>query len=387
MFSLRVSPDDHDRRLDRVLRKAFPDLPPGAIAGAIRRGNVRVNGERSRNSARLHAGDTVTVPSWETDSPVKGGRHDTSKRHAPASRDVRVGNGAIHHGNRTIPILARTDDWIAVGKPAGIATHGEGSVEELVREAARREGWWRESLSFRPGPVHRLDRGTSGVLLIALSTRGAQTLTEEIHQRRMIKLYLALLTGEVSGSRDITWPLRYDHVRRKSVVDASCASGSEGDPVSPDGYQAAHTRIVPLAKAVDQSATLVAAIPLTGRRHQIRAHCAAAGHPLTRDEKYSRGKYSPGKRHRNGIERRGDRATSPPGSHLPRGLYLLHAMLAAMPHRGYRWEAPLPEEIRRRLEQRIGGIEVIEHRVQELFAGLEREFPQPPVLPTPGAIQ
>jgi 23S rRNA pseudouridine955/2504/2580 synthase len=363
MRTLRVSPDDHDRRLDRVLRKAFPDLPPGAIAGAIRRGAVRVNGARSRNNARLHLGDTLTVPAWETGAGAPG-KPQSSPR-------VQVRNGEICSGNQAVPVLARTSDWIAINKPPGLATHGEASAEELVREAARREGWWQESLSFRPGPVHRLDRGTSGVLLIALSTHGARTLTAEIRNHRMIKLYVALVQGDVSGIREISYPLRYDHHRRKSIADTAGGVRTDetdetGETGATEAYRAARTRIVPLRRTARRSGTLVAAIPITGRTHQIRAHCAAAGHPLEGDGKYARGP-----RHTRS-------ADGPPES------YLLHAMMVAMPDPGYRWKAPFPERTRNRIVSRFGGIAEVEDRLEALFRELEREFPQPPVLPVPG---
>lgn len=308
-----IAPDDDNRRLDRLLRKAFPDVPPGALAGAVRRGNVRLNGKRCRNNTRVRHGDRLTVPEW------------TSTGTAERLPTVRYEEGAIYSSAYRIPVLERTKHHLAVNKPAGLTTHGPESLAHIVLAAARRQGWWKESLSFRPGPVHRLDRNTSGVQLFALSIEGARTLSNALATGSSYKLYLAIVEGAVKKRIDVSRSLEYDHSQRISRTSVATAN--------------AHTAIVPLESDEHGRFTLVAALPTTGRTHQIRAHCASAGHPLRYDRKYG----GSGNAH-----------------------YFLHALIFAIPEVASFWNAPLPDVQRAHLETTFLKRETLCTRIGEL---------------------
>lgn len=300
MPTITVTEDDDNRRLDRILRKAYPDVPPGALARAIRRGAVRRNDARCRNNDRVHTGDTITVPAW---------RSTGGPEHRFSSSPSGLSGGRLHTPQGDVPILKRTNLWLAVNKPPGMVTHGKGSLEEGVRDVAHHQGWWAPSLSFRPGPVHRLDRNTGGVQLFALSTEGARVLSNELRERHTVKLYLALLQGSLATERVVDMPMRYDHDTRRSRP----------------GSLEAVTRLIPLAvsgTSRTERTTLIAAIPETGRTHQIRFHAGAIGYPLRGDTKYG--------------------GTPNPGG------YVLHALVLAMPRLSETWYAPLhPETIER----------------------------------------
>lgn len=273
-----IAADDDGRRLDRVLRAAFPKVPPGAIAAAIRKGRVRLDGNTCAGNTRVQLGQTLGYPDWQdTGETDRGSRRDTGT--VPSDfRTTRLDGETIVVGSLRIPIVARTEHWIAINKPAGLASYGTGGIDGNLRELAAREGWWRESLSFRPGPVHRLDFGTSGIQLFSLSADGARVLTEAFRRRRTFKLYLAAVAGAVEAPVTIDRRLAYDRTRRTALV--------EGDSGPAVGFRSAVTRVTPLAVSPDGGASLVLAKPESGRTHQIRAHLAASGHPLVGDRKY-----------------------------------------------------------------------------------------------------
>lgn len=247
MRKFTAAADDDGRRLDRVARKLFPGAPLGRIFRAIRTGAVRVNGAKAAPSQRVAAGDEISVVGMASAATPRSG--------PPASALPFV-------------VLLENEHVLAVDKPAGLPVHGPDSVEELVRAYLQGR---RTSLSFRPGPAHRIDRGTSGLLLFSCSLRGAQTLTRLFREQRMSKEYLAVVEGVVA--REETWEDRiaYDHESRRSEA----------------GEQTALTRIAPVASS--ERLTLLACFPLTGRTHQIRAQAALHGHPLAGDRKYGGG--------------------------------------------------------------------------------------------------
>ncbi|SIP89073.1 23S rRNA pseudouridine955/2504/2580 synthase [Alkalispirochaeta americana] len=348
MISLAVKNDDHQRRLDRVLRKAFPQIPPGALARAVRRGAVRVNGRRCHHNSRLQEGDIITAPSWESsqEEPSPSGSPEKTRETA---HEPRLQNDQIIAGSWTIPILERTPHWIALSKPQGLSSQGPASLEGILRDIARARGWWKESLSFRPGPVHRLDRNTTGVQLFALSTRGAQDLSQAFQtEGGTVKLYLAVLQGRLTDPLSVDLPLCYLNEKRKAYPRGSLQDFS---PKEPPRYAPARTEIIPLVG--DRKSTLAAVIPHTGRTHQIRCHCAAAGYPLEGDRKYQPRKPAG----------TASRPVGRFGSH-----YLLHARALIIPGLSASWTAPLPPEGARNLAAAFGNLAEILVRADGLAA-------------------
>ncbi len=245
--SFTAAVDDDGRRLDRVARRLFPGAPLGRIFRAIRTGAVRLNGRKASPASRVAAGDEISAAGLEAPAGRPAEPRRTDGRAAAAF------------------VIFENEHALALNKPEGMPVHGPDSAEELV--AAWLEGR-RDSLSFRPGPAHRLDRGTSGLLLFSCSLRGAQELTRLFRERCVAKEYLAVVEGIVA--RDETWEDRiaYDHASRRAEA----------------GEQVALTRVEPVAGS--DKFTLLACSPLTGRTHQIRAQAALHGHPLAGDAKY-----------------------------------------------------------------------------------------------------
>ncbi len=241
------------QRLDNFLGRILSDVPRSHLFRVIRKGEVRVNGKRAKPETRLQASDIVRVP------PVRVGDAAPPRR-APTSMVQHLVGAIIHEDPRLL----------VIDKPAGVAVHGGSGVSFGVIEALR---------AARPAEelelVHRIDRDTSGLLLVARKPAALRSLHALMREGDVEKRYLALVKGKWElGQKRIDVPLRTDtRVGGERTVKAH-ASGKEA---------------VSLFKPVQffgKVATLVEVGLETGRTHQIRVHAAHAGYPLAGDEKY-----------------------------------------------------------------------------------------------------
>ena len=241
------------QRLDNFLGKLLVDVPRSLVFRVIRKGEVRVNGKRAKPDVRLQASDIVRVP------PVRLGEAAPPRR-APPTMVAGV-TGAI---------ILEEPRLLVIDKPAGVAVHGGSGVSFGVIEALR---------AARPDEtlelVHRIDRETSGVLLVSRKPAALRTLHALLREGRVEKRYLALVKGKWElGKKRIDVPLRTDiRVSGERTVKAD-ASGKEAASV-----------FKPI-QFFGKKATLVEVELETGRTHQIRVHAAHAGYPLAGDEKY-----------------------------------------------------------------------------------------------------
>lgn len=256
--TVRIEHDDDGRRLDRVLRKYLADLPLSALHRLLRKGAVLVDGRKASASDRVRAGSLLRLPA-ALDLPPREERQELRGGEAPET--PRAG----------FVILYEDDDFLVAYKESGLLTHGEDSLEELV--SAYLSPTLAPSLSFRPGPLHRLDRVTSGIVVFSKSLEGARNFSAALGERRIGKRYLAVLEGTLTGTAD--WQDRLQRDRETKVSQ-----------VAEDGA-AAVTRVEPLAW--DGMGTLALVSIGTGRTHQIRVQAAAHGHPLLGDRKYGGG--------------------------------------------------------------------------------------------------
>ena len=241
------------QRLDQFLMKQLPSVPRSRVFRIIRKGEVRVNGGRASPEVRLQEGDKVRVP------PVRVEPEGTPKR-APAPVLERIKDAIVSEDERLI----------VLDKPAGIAVHGGSGLSYGVIEALR---------ALRPDEslelVHRLDRDTSGCLLIARKRSALRTLHELLREGQFEKRYLALLKGPWDfGHKRIDVPLRTDtRVGGERTVRADSSGKTAISDFRPVEF-------------FGSRATLMEVTIHTGRTHQIRVHAAHAGHPVAGDEKY-----------------------------------------------------------------------------------------------------
>lgn len=249
---MEVSEDADGQRIDNFLLRHLKGVPRGHLYRMLRKGEVRVNKGRIKADYRVRTGDLVRIP------PV---RIETSAK-APPSEGLRARlEGAL---------LYEDERLIVLDKPAGMAVHGGSGVNAGVIEALRALRPEEKHLEL----VHRLDRETSGCLLISKRSSALRTLHELIRENRVDKRYLALLSGSWrKGARRVEVPLKKNTLQ----------SGERVVRVDPEG-KPAETRFRRLVRYTD--ATLVEVELITGRTHQIRVHSAWLGSPVLGDDKY-----------------------------------------------------------------------------------------------------
>lgn len=256
---IEVSADEAGQRIDNFLLCHFKSVPRSRVYRLLRRGEVRVNGRRAKPDYRLAAGDRIRLP------PVRT-RAARSGPHVPAALIERINRAIVHED----------DDLLVVNKPAGLAVHGGSGLDfgviEVLR-AARPE----ESLEL----VHRLDRETSGCLLVARRRPALRTLHALLREGAVEKRYLALLAGQWQlGRKRIDVPLKTRQLQGGERVVKAHASG-----------KSSATRFRPV-HFYGKRATLMEVEIETGRTHQIRVHAAYAGHPVAGDDKYGERKWN-----------------------------------------------------------------------------------------------
>ena len=256
---LTVDDESAGQRLDNYLLRHLKGVPKTHVYRIIRSGEVRVNKARANADTRVATGDVVRLPPVRVAEP----KPTDGPQAAPA---------------REFPALLE-DDWVlAIDKPAGVAVHGGSGVSFGVIEQLRRARPMARTLEL----VHRLDRETSGILLVAKKRRALKHLQDQFRDRETGKTYLALVVGD--------WPDKLkviDAPLHKYPVPGGVGEGERRVKVvakdDPDGMRA-----ITLVKVRQRLTgfTLLEVTIKTGRTHQIRVHLAAQGHPIAGDEKY-----------------------------------------------------------------------------------------------------
>ena len=292
-----VVEDDADIRLDRWFARHFPRLPHGRLQRLLRTGQIRVDGGRARNSTRLRPGQEIRVPPFDDAAAPR--RRPVTPEDADWVRSM---------------IIHSDDEIIALNKPPGLAVQGG---RKIPRHLDAMLGALARSQDDLPRLVHRLDRDTSGVILIARRSAVAAALAAAFRSRDVSKSYWALVTGVPEPPfGTVETPL----LKRR------IAQGAERVVPDPESGKPAVTDFRVLAKSGDVIAWLLLE-PRTGRTHQLRVHCAELGTPIFGDRKY--GGQTP--------------SAMPPPTCLH-----LHARSLEFPHPAggrLRVSAPLPEQM------------------------------------------
>lgn len=299
-----VGEADADIRLDRWFRRHFPGLAHGRLEKLLRTGQVRVDGKRAKAGQRVLAGQEIRIPPLPDTPPP-----EPKKAAAPRPEDAEFLRSLI---------LFEDPQVIVVNKPAGLPVQGgtrsQRNLDAMLPALAGRGG-------ERPRLVHRLDRDTSGALLLARTARAAAALGRQFRGREALKLYWALVAGR-------------PEVRRGRIdLPLAKRAGAGGERMVPvgdaDGRAEDAKRAITDFAEVDHAGNRLAwlaLMPQTGRTHQLRVHCAAIGTPIAGDGKY------------------GGRDAFVDGAGLDKKVHL-HARRLRLPHPGGGWidvTAPLP---------------------------------------------
>jgi 23S rRNA pseudouridine955/2504/2580 synthase len=267
---LTIDAASEGQRLDNFLLRVCKGVPKTHVYRIIRSGEVRVNKGRAQVDTRLAVGDVVRVPPIRlTDNAVpEAGQQQSGPAHTPP---------------REFPILLEDDYLLAIDKPEGVAVHGGSGVSFGVIEQLRRARPQAKFLEL----VHRLDRDTSGILLIAKRRSALVNLQAQFKARETGKTYLALVKG--------AWPAKLkviDLPLHKYLVNGGDEDGERRVKVvakdDPNGMRS--ITLVKVAKLIalptGEQASLLEVTIKTGRTHQIRVHLAHHGHPILGDDKY-----------------------------------------------------------------------------------------------------
>jgi 23S rRNA pseudouridine955/2504/2580 synthase len=248
---IRISGEQAGQRIDNFLRRELPGVPRSRLYRLLRRGEVRINGGRIRAEYRLQEGDEVRIP------PVR-------IRPDGAPPETRFAEAILQR------VLYEDGRLLVIDKPSGMAVHGGSGISHGVIELLRHARPELSDLSL----VHRLDRDTSGCLVVAKRRSALRDLHARFREGAVAKNYLALVAGDWQfGDLLVDKPLLVTH-----------RQGGERHVVVDGQGKAAQTRIG-LSRRYG-AYSLVQCSPLTGRTHQIRVHAAAVGHPLVVDERY-----------------------------------------------------------------------------------------------------
>ena len=299
--TLHVAAGEDGSRLDRWFKRRWPHLNHIHLQKLTRTGQIRVDGGRVKPDTKLAAGSIVRVPPLPDADRMRAEREGVSPRDAAFARSL---------------VLYEDDEVLALNKPSGLAVQGG---TKTTHHVDRLLSAWGEGVD-RPRLVHRLDRDTSGVLILGKTPAAAARLSGAFAKRRAQKTYWALVAGAPRPPEGVIEL----HLVKKGVGDRELVVPA--DPKDPNA-QPADTEFVTVSRA-SQRVTWMALRPLTGRTHQLRAHMKAIGHPILGDPKY------------------GDEASA----QLSEGLKLqLHARRVTLPHPSSGMiiiEAPISREMK-----------------------------------------
>ena len=255
-----VLDDEADIRLDRWFKRHYPTLTHGELQKALRSGQIRLDGKKTEAAERLQAGQSLRLPPWLKDKTATAAKADGGKK--PIRNPEKL-KGMV---------LFEDKDVIALNKPAGLAVQGGTGLKENLDDSLM---VFSPDGQSRPKLVHRLDRDTSGVLLIARTPLAATRLTASFRERSTQKIYWAITCGvpERSAGR-IDAPL----IKKGQLMHVA-------DEDELEEAQSAAT-LFKVIEAVGKQMAFVALWPLTGRTHQLRVHLAHRGTPIWGDPLY-----------------------------------------------------------------------------------------------------
>ena len=282
-----VPPDEDNSRLDRFLRRLVPGLAQGSIERMLRNGLIRLDGAKAKANSRIAAGQSVRLPPDLQPAPDSPTLESSDTETSVPGKTV-LGTSGMSAPNIIADanlwrkfddmVLAEGRGWIAINKPSGLAVQGGTSIATHV------DGMLQALASHTNGRlrlVHRIDKDTSGVLLLAKTLESARALTEAFHRHKIEKTYLAIVMGMPAESGKIRAPLKKlaGKFGEKMVVDD-------------DGQDA--TTLYRRIDHAGRKLSLMALRPVSGRTHQLRVHMQHINTPICGDGKYGGDAAHPG---------------------------------------------------------------------------------------------
>lgn len=272
--------DDNDRRIDKVIRIFCPKINLSSIYKFIRKGLIKVNNKKISADYRVLEGDEILIADFiinqEDFSSDATDYSDSTTKQANFSKN-----------NPEIKIIFQNQDLLAINKPYDFVVHGESSdksksIEEIIRKSYKNPN---KSLAFTPGPLHRLDKKTTGILFFSQSLEGARWFSENLRNHRIQKKYIGIVQGKLLKKQ--IWIDEISKVKENSEKNKS-GNFHTVSIKKTDNSKTAETEATPLCygKFNGTEITVVQYFIKTGRTHQIRSQSAVHGFPLLGDTAY-----------------------------------------------------------------------------------------------------
>jgi 23S rRNA pseudouridine955/2504/2580 synthase len=275
MISLSIlHPADAEQRLDRFIRKYLPNAPLGGIFKMLRTGKIKVNGKKKDQTYKLEIGDEISF--WLTDDEISGFKQDSVR----TIQEKQPENKKEWNITTTLEILYEDEYLMVLNKPAGINVHAgdhkttESNIIDQVQDYLR---WKYDSLTFRPALVHRIDRDTSGCLLIAKDKSVLESLLSDLQSHKIEKIYHTIVSG---------LPIKKQDTIRAKLLRIENAKNEAKVQVDETGQSAITHYLVLQQFHLNPIFSLIECRIETGRTHQIRVHMAHIGHPILADRAY-----------------------------------------------------------------------------------------------------
>lgn len=252
-ISFKITLNDDQKRVDNIIRKFLPNMPLKSIFKSIRSGDIRINNKKVKQNYKVNLDDILMIY-----KPLLNNKKNDE-------------NEAIKYKLNRDRIIFENEDILIYNKPAGILVHGDkNSLDKQVKHYLSDKVI--NSLSFSPGPLHRLDRNTSGLMVFSVSLRGARIFTNLLQENKINKTYITIVDGTYTKPEKWEDRISRDEKSLKSYQDNS--------------GQLSISEFTPIFRKNNKTVALIKLI--TGRTHQIRVQCAIHNRPLVGDIKYNK---------------------------------------------------------------------------------------------------
>ena len=267
--------DDNDRRIDKVLRNFIKDVPLSSIYKYIRKNLIKINNKKTTQDYRVKTGDIISIAAFII--------NDFSENQSESNNLQKNEETTLR---KDLEIIFQNEDILILNKPYDVLVHGsDNSLDKQVENYYKKINQNKsKSLSFTPGPLHRLDRKTTGLLSFSLSLNGARWFSENIKNHTIQKKYVSVVQNKLLHQEE--W---IDYIEKKSDKDNSKFHKVEVSKLKEnDEQKKCITKITPVkyGKYKNKDITFVEIEIKTGRMHQIRAQAALHNHPLLGDTAY-----------------------------------------------------------------------------------------------------